>query len=81
MSELQVEGELINFSIPGSVAPWKQETSNTEVREITLFRNCTVNLWNMTSIDVTGSVPTNSQFRFSIMAYICSLLIFMHQTT
>ena len=32
VSELQVEGELINFSIPGSVAPWKQEANNTEVR-------------------------------------------------
>lgn len=32
VSELQVEGELINFSIPGSVAPWKQEVNNTEVR-------------------------------------------------
>ena len=32
VSELQVEGELINFSIPGSVAPWKQEANNTQVR-------------------------------------------------
>jgi hypothetical protein len=61
VSELQVEGELINFSIPGSVAPWKQETSNTEVREITLF-NFTVNIWNRTLIYVIGSVPMNSKF-------------------
>ena len=25
VTELQVEGELINFQLPGSVAPWKQE--------------------------------------------------------
>ncbi|CAG2243592.1 PARP2_3_4 [Mytilus edulis] len=31
--ELQVDGELINFSIPGSVAPWKQGPSNTESSE------------------------------------------------
>ncbi|XP_063404518.1 protein mono-ADP-ribosyltransferase PARP4-like [Mytilus trossulus] len=33
VSELQVEGELINFTIPGSVAPWKQGPSNTESSE------------------------------------------------
>ena len=56
VSELQVEGELINFSVPGSVAPWKQETGNTEVREINLLKR--------TSIYVTGSVLTNCKFRF-----------------
>jgi len=72
VSELQVEGELINFSIPGSVAPWKQETSNIKVREITLF-NFTVNIWNRTLIYVIGSVPVHM-----VVGLVAGWWIFFH---
>ena len=33
MAELQVDGDNIVFSVPGSVAPWKQEAALQEVTQ------------------------------------------------
>lgn len=34
VAELQVEGENIVFSLPGSVAPWKQEAALDETTQV-----------------------------------------------
>ncbi|XP_076077942.1 protein mono-ADP-ribosyltransferase PARP4-like isoform X2 [Mytilus galloprovincialis] len=55
VSELQVEGELINFTIPGSVAPWKQEASNTEDDD-----SCTIQVSIQMPFDIrTVTCPTH----------------------
>ncbi|XP_063404028.1 uncharacterized protein LOC134687563 isoform X2 [Mytilus trossulus] len=55
VSELQVEGELINFTIPGSVAPWKQEASNTEGDD-----SCTIKVSIQMPFDIrTVTCPTH----------------------
>ena len=34
VAELQVEAELISFRLPGSVAPWKQETATKDKTQV-----------------------------------------------
>ena len=34
VAELQVEGELISFRLPGSVAPWKRDTAMKDVTQV-----------------------------------------------
>ncbi|CAG2205451.1 PARP2_3_4 [Mytilus edulis] len=53
VSELQVEGELINFTIPGSVAPWKQGPSNTEGDD-----SCTIQVSIQMPFDIRTSTAT-----------------------
>ena len=34
VAELQVEGELISFRLPGSVAPWKKDTAMKDITQV-----------------------------------------------
>ena len=34
VAELQVEGELISFRLPGSVAPWKRDTALKDITQV-----------------------------------------------
>ena len=38
VAELQVDGELINFQIPGSVAPWKKDSTLNEKLQVQFNR-------------------------------------------
>ena len=43
VAELQVEGENIVFSLPGTVAPWKQEAALEETTQVSIHTcTCTV---------------------------------------
>ena len=37
VTELQVEGELISFRLPGSVAPWKKDAAMKEITQVEIF--------------------------------------------
>ncbi|XP_052241111.1 uncharacterized protein LOC127851394 isoform X2 [Dreissena polymorpha] len=54
VSELQVEGELISFRLPGSVAPWKKES----LKEVTQHETDTVEVQQgETSVQVSVEMP------------------------
>lgn len=42
VAELQVEGENIVFSLPGTVAPWKQEAALEETTQVIIPHTCTL---------------------------------------
>ena len=37
VAELQVEGELISFRLPGSVAPWKKDTAMKDITQVNIL--------------------------------------------
>ena len=42
VAELSVEGELISFLLPGSVAPWKRDDALAETTQVSALISCLI---------------------------------------
>ena len=42
ITELQVEGEVINFRLPGSVAPWKENSAKKDTTQVYILLKTTL---------------------------------------
>ena len=71
VTELQVEGELINFRLPGSVAPWKQKYVDAPE-----FKDKVGTFFDMV-VDVTSCITWNVIILYNTVQYLLLIVIIL----